>query len=156
MSRKKNDNGVRRGGWTNTVRADRLYVSVYCRGGDENPHDKWRVVSFRRDEQSWTENVSGYADHDDRCLFRVLPEVTQYLVDDRWIRSAAALGFEPEAGLRSRWALRCAVCKFGDVFASTNRYTAALDQLSSLQSDDKIIEVPLRAFVAHLKGRRRN
>lgn len=158
MSRKKSGNSIRHGGWTNILRGGPAYVSIFCRGDDSAPHDKWRIGALQpaehHGEHYWTESVSGYADHDNPHYFRTHPAITQYLVGDRWLTEPEQTFHSDDPTFRARWAVKCPKCGFGRTFADTRQYSGAIDQLAALRSDDGVFEVSLRGFVSHLTGNR--
>lgn len=122
MSRAKKWAPTRHGGWTTIRLAPHPFVSVYCRGEESSPHDKWRIAAFEQTEHNggrfWAESISGYADHDSDRYFRTLPSITQYLDGDRWIAQQDVLSLLEDSQLRSRWMIRCRICRFGAAFAS--------------------------------------
>lgn len=155
MSRKKRWKGPHHGGWSNTSRGEGPYVSVFCRGEDDNPHEKWRVASLYPelldDALFWVESTSGYADHSRRELFVTHPPVTQYLSGDRWLATTEQKTARHQAGFRMRWAFRCSQCGFSQVFARPLQLADAVTEIAALHAEDGIVEISLRAFASHLR-----
>lgn len=156
MSRKKKWNGPHHGGWS-TTSISGIYVSVFCKGDDAAPHDKWRIGSFHPDfefsgDARWVADASGYADHERDTYFVTHPPLTQWLVGDEWVHRTETRQHRDDPSFRMRWSLRCPTCQYGQVFRDTAQYTTAISSLASLRSADGILEISLRAFTGFLRA----
>ena len=154
MSRRKSGDFRLKGGPTNTARGETLYVSVYCRGTIDAPHEKWRIASFRPEahegELFWTENESGYAEQG--TMFRVYPPATQWLDGTQYIRrdedGAAIVAGHSDAEVfyrdtfRVGWMLKCKRCGFGHKIGKPRDAYPLLTALAQ----NGIEEIPVREF----------
>lgn len=153
MSRKKTGRGKVIAGRRNTMIGDGRFVSFYCRGTIESPHDKWRIGSVRRDVHNgvpyWTESTAGYVEAGE-TLFYGLPPFTRWLDGSRYIPQDLTLGGAADeadvyaysrAEFRTIWELECRTCRFKRPI----RPAAALPILDRISASG-VLEVPIREF----------
>lgn len=153
MSRKKTGRSQLVVGKQNQVIGEGRFVSFYCRGTTEHPHEKWRIGSVcpdvHNDELFWAENRSGYAETG-ATYFYGLPPFTRWLDGDRYLKQDMTLGGTADESeifsytrdeFRTTWELECRLCRYKSTIRPNAAYPL-LNQFSTLG----VIEVPLREF----------
>jgi hypothetical protein len=135
---------------------DHRYVSIFCRGTVENPHDKVLIGSLSPEVMAgdllWTVTESGYAETGAENLTRIKPRISQWLDGDHYIErdpygNALRDGeHDPmvfyKESFRAAWQFKCDSCKFAFRIGDPTRIYERLNQLST----PGVIEIPLRAF----------
>ena len=95
------------------------FVSIYCSGTEQNPHDIWRIGSFYRDDGHssgpvWLEHRGKYQEPGNDTLIPISSRVTARLDGDHHVTSAE-FKRDPDAlsngDSRSRYRFECGVCK---------------------------------------------
>jgi hypothetical protein len=151
--------GQLRKGHSSISRGHDEFVSIYCRGTVEAPHDKWKIASFmpadHNGERFWTESTSGYAETGSDALSRVYPLATQWLDGTEYIfRDAdgrALVKGKPDAEVfyrdtfRTGWMLKCKTCDYAHKIGNPRDAYSLMDRLASL-AEGHVFEVPVREF----------
>jgi hypothetical protein len=153
MARKKNGEIRLKGGSTGTS-AEGIYISVFCRGPVEVPHEKWRIGSFVPGEHNgaivWHESTSGYAEQGGTTLTRVYPPIAQWLKGNEHVdRENADPNVFYDADFRIDWLLKCKTCGYAKKIGKPSKAYPVLTALIAFAVDG-ILEIPLRAFAARV------
>jgi hypothetical protein len=145
MTRTKRGQGQRRASRQRHYDRPEVYVSVYCAGREDAPHEKWRVATMEpvlqedgspliADEQIvWSISRAGYADPAHDTLLPYAGSPTQTLDGDEWVsgeRERDARVFSDE--YRLRWSFRCATCGMRRVFKQPSELYGPLRAIAAL------------------------
>lgn len=159
MSRRRNTWGTTdRAGWSDQRVGTGPHISVYCRGDDESPHEKWRIGSLVPSGAEWREantGYAGYAEHGSDVYFTVLPRITKHLIRDMYFDEldAARLAEGGAPGGRYNWDFKCPRCRFALRISRVREAVGPLDELATLCESDGILEIGLRSFAAYIRPR---
>jgi hypothetical protein len=145
MTRTKRGQGQRRASRQRHYDRPDTYVSVYCAGKVDSPHEKWRIATIEPvltedgsplvdlEQVVWSISGRGYADPTSAELLPCAGNPTQTLDGDQWVngddeRDARALS----AAYRVRWNFHCATCNMRRVFGKPAEIYGPLRALASL------------------------
>ncbi|MBF4568780.1 hypothetical protein ITJ57_08345 [Plantibacter sp. VKM Ac-2880] len=153
MSRTKRGAFRLKGGRRNIMRSDEPYLSFYCRGPQDAPHEKWRIGTVFASEHNgsvgWHESTSGYAEPSSDTLTKVYPPFTHWLDENEYIdRERHDPDVFEQPGFRVVWDLKCPKCRFARRIGNPAAHYGLIAELWGIG----IREISLRAFTGRVEA----